>query len=69
MTTRISCLHNNLMRGSVKPLIYGRHANPWGVFCGSAQLKNIATNSSGGGTVGDGGFFLFLEILEMTEDG
>ena len=43
------------MRGSVRPLMLGRHAKPWYVLDGSAHLKNIETNTSGGGTVDRGG--------------
>lgn len=34
---------------------------------GSAHLKNMDTKSSGGGSVGVGGFF--YEMLEITADG
>ena len=40
-----------------------RHAKPLYVSDGSAHLKNIETSSSGGGTVGKGGFLLKLYSL------
>ena len=62
LTTRMSFLRSNLVRGSDSPQMQGRHAKPRDVSDGSAHLKNMDTNSSGGGVVRADFFFKMLEI-------
>ena len=59
MTTRISIFRCSLMRASqAKP----RCMSGW-----AAHLKNIETNSSGGGTLFE--IFFLFKVLEITEEG
>jgi len=55
------------VRGSVRHLIYGKAEKPRYAFEGSANLKNIPTNSSGDGVVSEGGFF--FRMFDMKDWG
>ena len=60
----MSCFLSDLVSGSVRPLMYGRVANPR-VGGGSTHLKNIPTNSSGVGTGGGKHFFFAISVMRF----
>ena len=55
------------MSGLVRLLIYRKTAKPRSDFEGSADLKNIPSNSSVDGVVSGGGFF--LRMFDMKDWG
>ena len=63
----MSFLRSNLVRGSVRTADVREACKTLVRLHGSAHLKNIEPNSSGGGTVDGGGFL--LRMLEITADG